>query len=80
MLTERGYLNIKTGEFTIRNVALTDTNTYTPEINNIIQDGIKLKVLREWMSYTPLAVWCLLGGGSISKLCVFLGDSTRPKT
>lgn len=50
LLTARSTLDVKTGILTLRNLELSDSNNYTPEINNALQSEIVLKVYREWMS------------------------------
>lgn len=34
----------------IRDLVISDSNDYTPEINNVLQSKIVLKVYSEWMS------------------------------
>lgn len=47
----------------ISSLTLTDTNSYTPEINNVLSSNIDLKVIGEWMSYTPSAQFGVFVGG-----------------
>ncbi|XP_011604562.1 CD48 antigen-like [Takifugu rubripes] len=42
----RSSLDVETGILTIRNLVLSDSNNYTPEINNVLQKEIVLKVYR----------------------------------